>query len=86
MDTYTIADWQRDKELSPEVGQFIADDVMEELINCVPPRTYLDGIFQPCEAYDHVNGRSVYQTFKHTESGWQYCGLKPGYHPQTNRR
>ena len=32
---YTMEDWQRDKTLSPAIGQLVDNDVVWELIECV---------------------------------------------------
>ena len=76
---YTMEDWQRDGSLKMHPGQTVDDAVVEELVNCVPPATYGNGIFQVGEPYDHDRntGRALFLTFEHLESGWKYIGLKP---------
>ena len=36
-DTYTRADWMRDRTFSARPGQSIAADVYDEMLNCMPP-------------------------------------------------
>lgn len=76
---YTMEDWQRDGSLKIHPGQTVSDDVVRELLYCVPPATYGNGIFQVGEPYDHDwnTGRALFQTFERLESGWKYIGLKP---------
>lgn len=77
-DVYTMEDWERDGSLKIQPGQAVSDDVVRELLYCVPPATYGKGIFQPGEPWSHDrNGRQLFQTFERDESGWRYVGIKP---------
>ncbi len=75
---YTMEDWQRDRTLSPAVGQLVADDVVWELIDCMPPAYWRGGVFQVGEAYSHEQetGKALYATFVEVEKGktWRYMG------------
>ena len=75
---YTSEDWTKDGSLKVKVGQYVADDVIEELLNSVPPTTYKATCFQPGEAYSHSEEYiPLYMTFI-TENGmWKYIGLCP---------
>ena len=75
---YTMDDWRVDGSLKPEVGDYVEDEVVEELANSVPPTTYSRGIFQPGEAYDMSEDYTdLYMTFVREERGWKYVGLCP---------
>lgn len=78
---YTIEDWKRDGRLKVEVNQIISNEVMEQLINCVPPTTYGRGLFQVGEPADHEyealnEGIEIplFDTYKRTDNGWIYLG------------
>lgn len=75
---YTMEDWQRDKDLSPAVGQMVDNAVVWELIECLPPTYWHRGVFQVGEPYTHdkENGRPLYATFEqvNTDGLWQYKG------------
>lgn len=75
---YTMDDWRVDGSLKPEVGDYVEDEVIEELANSVPPTTYSRGIFQPGEAYDMSEEYTeLYMTFVREQRGWKYVGLCP---------
>ena len=78
-DVYSMEDWERDGTLKIQPGQAVSDDIVRELLNCVPPATYGKGIFQPGEPWSHDRntGRQLFQTFERDESGWRYVGIKP---------
>lgn len=75
METYTMQDWKRDGSLRPAIGQEVSDEVLDELINCLPPTYWAGGWFQTGEPYTHDTdtGRALYMTF----FGNEYRGLKP---------
>ena len=80
---YTYQDWTNDGTLKVQVGQIIAPEVFWQLLNCVPPRTYRNGIFQVGEPYSHDwnTGKALYQTFEFVktvdgEPYYRYVGLK----------
>lgn len=83
---YTMEQWAKDGSLDKdgsiniEVGQEVDNEVVQDLINSLPPTFYGKGIFQPGEAFcvDAVNpGSCLYLTFTHDgEAGnWIYRGL-----------
>ena len=75
---YTMDDWRVDGSLKPEVGNYIEDEVIEELANSVPPTTYRMGIFQPGEAYTMSEDYAdLYMTFVRDSGAWKYIGLCP---------
>ncbi len=75
--TYTMSDWSRDGSLRLKVGQYIDDEVYEELLNSVPPTTHKATLFQPGEAYDMSDEYiDLYLTFVN-DGGWKYVGLCP---------
>lgn len=76
MNVYTMENWRNDGSLKLSVGQFIDEEVFEQLLDSVPPQTYGRGIFQPGEAYDaNANtGKPLYMTFV-KEDLWKYVGL-----------
>lgn len=80
MKTYTMQDWERDGSLKVQIGQTIAWDVFHQLLGCVPPRCYRNGIFQVGEPYSHDwnTGQALYQTFKSGKNGYKYVGLMVG--------
>lgn len=75
---YTKENWAQDGTLKIKVGQYVSDDVIEELLNSVPPATYKASCFQPGEAYtlsvDYIN---LYMTFIRDNGMWKYIGLCP---------
>lgn len=73
---YTMKDWERDGSLNPQIGQIVADDVIDELANRIPPKTYSVSVFQVGEPYgfDFDQGRPTYETFHATKEGWKYVG------------
>ena len=74
---YTMQDWRNDKSLKVQIGQYIDEEVFEQLLDSMPPITYSRGIFQPGEAYDHnmETGESLYQTFVKDDDLYKYVGL-----------
>lgn len=81
MDIYTMKDWERDGLLNPEVGQIVSADIIEDLVNCLPPHKWTNDIFQPGEAHTHDRntGEALYQTFEYVnqEGDCRYVGLRP---------
>ena len=75
---YTRENWTQDGTLKVKVGQYVADDVIEELRDSVPPATYKSSCFQPGEAYTHsVDYIALYMTFVIDNGMWKYIGLCP---------
>ena len=58
---YTMADWERDKTLSPAIGQEVSREVFNEQLNCVPPAYYSNGIMQVGEPYGTIGERGTTQ-------------------------
>lgn len=72
---YNMAQWQKDGSLSVKVGQLIDREVFEQLLNCVPPKTYGRGLFQVGEPRNHDFAmRPLFDTFENTADGWRFCG------------
>ena len=72
-----MKDWERDGELKISLGQSVADDVVNQLINCVPPAYHSHTLFQVGEAKDHdlqQPDRKLYDTFEQSALGWVYRG------------
>lgn len=77
MEKYTMQDWSRDGDFSPAIGQLIADDVVKDMRDCVPPLTCSHDLIQvgePCCSDSELLNESLYTTFKRTAQGWVYCG------------
>ena len=82
---YTKDNWNKDGYLKVKVGQYVADDVIEELRDSVPPATYKSSCFQPGEAYTlSIDYENLYMTFIIDNGMWKYIGLCPkgSIHPQ----
>ena len=74
---YTMADWERDKTLSPAIGQEVSREVFNEQLNCVPPAYYSNGIMQVGEPYgtDKETYKSLFTTYVRNENGsWNFAG------------
>lgn len=72
---YTQEQWTIDGTFKAQVGQVVADDVVAELRDGVPPVTMGDGILQVGEAVNHsYTGEALYTTFERTPDGWRYAG------------
>lgn len=64
---YTQEQWTIDGTFEAQVGQVVADDVVAELRDGVPPVTMGDGILQVGEAVNHsYTGEALYTTFERT--------------------
>lgn len=71
--------WELDGTLKIAVGQEVANEVVQQLIDCVPPRWYINGIFQVGEAKDQDAEHpawALYDTFTSDGHGmnWVYRG------------
>ena len=76
--TYTMNDWKKDGKLKLQIGQYIDDEVFNQLKNNIQPRAYSRRCFQPGEVHcKSVNGEDLYHTFT-MDDGWMYLGLCPG--------
>ena len=63
------------------VGDLVADDVVNNVINCLPPACMRSNCTQMGEPYSHRldtstgKYRPTYATFKRVTDGiWEYCG------------
>lgn len=74
---YTMSNWKHDKTLDNlKPGMDVTREVIDDLLNSVPPTTYKRTCFQPGEPYTVVKGQSAYQTFAQNADGtWKYIGL-----------
>lgn len=62
-----------------EIGDTVSEDVVDNFLNMLPPRSMKYGYVQVGEAYNHVedeNGtvRATYMTFAKLDGVWKYCG------------
>ena len=73
---YTKQDWERDGSLKLTVGQLVSDEVVNELINCVPPAYHGGGLFQCGEAACTEAGtyKTLFDTYRQEKEGWTYLG------------
>lgn len=72
---YTSENWAADGTFKANIGQIVADDVVAQLRDSVPPQTMQSGLLQIGEAVNHdFAGHPLYTTFEHTLDGWRYCG------------
>ena len=76
---FGMEDWANKGLKALKPGQMVADEVIEELSNGVPPTTYSRGYFQDGEVmrHDRSTGEALYLTFKKTKQGWEFVGIKP---------
>lgn len=76
--TYTMNDWKKDGKLNLQIGQYIDNEVFNQLKNNIQPRAYSRRCFQPGEVHcKSVSGEDLYHTFT-MDNGWMYLGLCPG--------
>lgn len=78
----TREDWAAagtlEKAMQP--GDYVAAEIVDELRDCLPPRTDLRDLFQAGEPADFLRDpatgeyRAVYTTFARDELGWRYYG------------
>lgn len=81
MELYTMEMWVRDGSFKANVGQEIADDIVMEMVNSLPPRNYRSDCTQIGGAYSHREDlndekwKATYTTFKANSDGnWIFCG------------
>ena len=81
MKVYTKKDWKRDGILNIQVGQEVSNNVVNQLINGVPPAYYNLGVFQlgePHCADAEKPGLNLFDTFTMDGSAddhiWVYRG------------
>lgn len=87
MNKYTMGDWERDGRLSCKIGQKVADDVVDELANCVPPKYFSSTVVQVGEAADHdpLTFSPLYDTFVKNNDEWVYYGANPDWQTVTDK-
>lgn len=87
-----MKDWERDGSLRLSPDMLVDSEVVNELIDCVPPAYYGHGVFQVGEpaSHDTQTYQQLYATFirvVHAFATWKYVGLcprgdvKPSEHP-----
>lgn len=71
-----MKDWERDGSLKLTVGQIVSDEVVNELVNCVPPAHYGLGLFQCGEpaCSEAKTYETLYDTYRRKGEGWEYLG------------
>lgn len=78
----TMADWKRagSFEHAAKPGDAVEDAIVEEFINCLPPRTFRESLVQCGEPYSFAKDprdgktKSTYGTFHRRGGVWYYCG------------
>lgn len=72
---YTMEQWRADRQLKLSPGMIVSDEVVDVLINSVPPKTYNNGVFQPGEAASiGTKFELIYDTYIREAEGWRYIG------------
>ena len=77
-----MADWYRARsfEKAATPGDAVEDAIVEEFINCLPPRTYRKSLVQCGEPYSFAKDprdgttKATYCTFHREDGIWYYCG------------
>lgn len=73
---YTMKNWEADGDLRVSKGMLVSNDVILELLDCLPPAYMCRGIFQVGEPYDHdEEGKPLYSTFVKKCEGWECMGI-----------
>lgn len=62
-----------------EVGSVVAEEVVDNFMNALPPRSLSYGYLQMGEVYTHIEDehgkvRGLYMTFVKDNGEWKYCG------------
>lgn len=72
----TYSDWKDSQAIHEylTVGDVVDTEMYEHFLNIMTPLTFTSTLLQVREAYDFVDGRSVYLTFKKEDNSWVYCG------------
>ena len=73
---YTMQDWKRDGTLNLSPGQKVSDEIVRELIGCVPPAHLGGGLFQCGEpaCTETKTFKTLYDTYREDNEGWTYLG------------
>ena len=76
-----MVDWTGDFNTIAKVGDLIDDEIVWEMIECVPPACMRSSCMQCGEPYSHREDpdtgkwRATYDTFKKIDNGiYEYCG------------
>ena len=83
----TLKDWYKFSDRTGKgsiydylrVGDIVAEDIVDNFMNMLPPRAMLHGFLQVGEPYSHVydNSRALrptYMTFAKCDGQWRYYG------------
>ena len=77
----TMEDWTDSFDKICNVGDYVEERIVDEMMNCVPPACMRSYCMQCGEPYSHredpANGkwRATYSTFKEVTKGiYEYCG------------
>lgn len=58
-----------------KVGDYVADCIMDYMLNVLPPVRSAGNLLQMGEPYDHIDGRATYHTiYRVAGAPWQYRG------------
>jgi hypothetical protein len=72
-------DWKTSIQDDFYIGALIDEEIVNDLMNVVPPRTLNADMVQMGEVYSHilVNDKVMrtFFTVARTEQGWVYCGI-----------
>lgn len=78
----TFKDWEQmgDFVKAANPGDLVADEIVDEMRDSIPPASMKNGYLQAGEPYSHEwdaqsgQWRATYITFRKAEQWWQYCG------------
>ena len=76
---HTREDWKTDLNNDFFVGAIVDQEIVDECMNVLPPRTMKSGLIQMGEPYSHEYDKSgklwaTWATFAMTGKGWVFCG------------
>ena len=77
----TMEDWTDSFDRICNVGDYVEEKIVDEMINCLPPACMRSDCMQCGEPYSHREDpntgkwRATYSTFKKVTNGiYEYCG------------
>jgi hypothetical protein len=84
-EVYGMSHWKGDFNQDFKPGDYVNSEIVWEMANCVPPRSFSNSLVQCGEPYSHredKNGkfRPTFTTFENIRGGldedsvWKYCG------------
>lgn len=73
---FTMDKWNGSIDDCIEELDSVHQDVIDELVNCLPPRVWNRYMFQMGEPQDHIGGKARYMTFRKEYGLWYYVGLE----------